>query len=85
MPLQRWYISASHNDRIKKQRQLNKEHKDRQSLSTSKLKLLVLEKYRTELENIRNLHYTTIEAQYDYLINDKKWLINPRLIDKKEK
>ena len=83
MPLQKWYVQALHTDRIKRQRKLNKQHKDRRSLTTSKLKLLVLEKYRTELESIRNLHYTTIEAQYDDLINNKQWLINPNDIKSK--
>jgi len=71
------YVAALKNKRIQQQRKLNRNHKDRQSLTSSKLKLLILEKYRNELDILRNLHYTTIEVQYDSLINDKKWLINP--------
>merc|ERR1712176_1202607 len=37
---------------------------------------MALEKYREKLEDLRSVHYTTIEAQYDALV-DKKWLIAP--------
>merc|ERR1712056_52641 len=58
---------------------------DRQSLTSSKLKLLILEKYRSELDKLRNSHYASIEAQYDVLINDKQWLINPKQTKKSKK
>eukprot|EP01084_Bolivina_argentea_P176808 305902_1 len=73
MPLQRWYVEATNHKRIK---QLAKQCGQKR-ISTSKLKLIILDKYRSELAKIRNLHYTTIEAQYDSLINDRAWLINP--------
>ena len=85
MPLQRWYVEALNNKKIAQQKELNKEHKDRQSLTSSKLKLLILEKYRSELDKIRNLHYASIEAQYETLINEKRWLINPKEANRKRK
>jgi len=72
MPLQRWYVAATKTEKIKS---LMREQK---ISSSTKVKLLILEKYRLELDKIRNLHYTTIEAQYESLINEKRWLINPK-------